>query len=158
MSVRARRLAPALAGALIAVVLATGAVAADPGTKLLDASMTGIPTGGMALDGVAGGGLPWVLDRGDALLFSDGRLQVSVSHLVLASGPKAGTNPFSTGVAIVACNGGAKTVMSGPVPYSADGNAMVNARVDLPSSCLAPAVFFAGETPNGPLWFAVTGR
>jgi hypothetical protein len=157
MSARARRLAPAIAGALIAVVLATGAVAADPGTKLLDASMTGIPTGGMALEGVSGGGLPWVLARGDAKLFSDGRLQVSVSHLVIATGPKAGTNPITSGVAIVACNGGAETVTTAAVPYSPEGDAMINTRVELPSPCLAPAVFFAGQTPSGPLWFAVTG-
>jgi hypothetical protein len=158
MSVRLRRLAPAVAGALIAVALATGVATANPGTKLLDASMTGIPTGGMMLEGVAGGGLPWVLARGDARLFADGQLQVSVSHLVIATGPKAGTNPIPTGRAIVVCNGGTSMVMSGLVPYSPEGNAMVNTRVDLPSTCLAPVVFFAGQTANGPLWFAVTGN
>lgn len=157
MSVRARTLAPAVIGALVAVVLAAGAATANPGTKILDASMTGIPTGGMALEGVAGGGLPWVLDRGDAKLFADGRLQVSVSHLVIATGPKAGTNPIAMGRAIVSCNGGADTVMTGLVPYSPEGNAMINTKVTLPSQCLAPVVFFAGQTGNGPLWFAVTG-
>ena len=157
MSPRVRRLAPAVCGALIAVVLATGAAAADPGTKILDASMTGIPTAGLALEGVAGGGVPWVLDRGDARLFADGRLQVSVQHLVLASGPLAGTNPIPTGRAIVACNGGATKVMSGPVPYSADGNATVDTQVVLPSPCLGPVVFFAGQTAGGPRWFAVSG-
>jgi hypothetical protein len=153
MSVRVRHLAPAVAGALIAVALVAGAAAADPGTRLLDASMTGIPTGGLAIDGVAGGGKPWVLDRGSAKLSADGRLQVSVQHLVLENG----TNPISMGRAIVACNGGADVVMSGLVPYSPEGNAMVNTRVSLPSPCLAPVVFFAGQTANGPLWFAVTG-
>ena len=154
---RVLRLAPALAGALIAVALAASATTADPGTKLLDASMTGIPTGGLALEGVAGGGIPWMLDRGDARLFADGRLQVSVRHLVLAAGPLAGTNPIPTGRAIVACNGGADVVMTDVVPYSAEGDAMVDAQVSLPSTCLAPAVFFAGQTPGGPRWFAVTG-
>jgi hypothetical protein len=157
MSMRVHRLLPAAIGAVVAVVLAAGAATADPGTKLLDASMTGIPTGGLALEGVAGGGIPWVLDRGDAKLFANGRLQVSVRHLVLASGPLAGTNPIPTGRAIVACNGGAATVMTDLVPYSADGNATVNTRVDLPSPCLGPVVFFAGQTAGGPRWFAVTG-
>jgi hypothetical protein len=157
MPARVRYLGPAVAGALIVVVLAAGAAAADPGTKMLDASMTGIPAGGPTLEGVAGGGLPWVLDRGDARLFADGRLQVSVRHLVLASGPLAGTNPIPTGRAIVACNGGATTVMTDTVPYSADGNATVDAQVDLPSPCLGPVVFFAGQTAGGPRWFAVSG-
>ena len=154
---RARRLAPAFAGALLAVVLAAGAATADPGNKLLDASLTGIPTGGLALEGVAGGGVPWVLDRGDARLYADGRLQVSVRHLVLAAGPLKGTNPIATGRAIVTCNGGAVRVMSDLVPYSPEGDAMVEAMVDLPMPCLGPVVFFAGQTGGGPRWFAVTG-
>jgi hypothetical protein len=160
MSFRTRRLvrlAPALAGALVAIVIAAGSVAADPGTKLLDASMTGIPTGGLALLGVSGGGIPWRLDRGDAKLFADGRLQVSVRHLVLATGPLEGTNPLTMGRAIVACNGGSSIVMSGLVPYSPEGDAMVETTVVLPMPCLAPVVFFAGQTGAGPRWFAVTG-
>lgn len=152
-----RRVWPALIGAAIATVLTVGSVAADPGTKVLDASMTGIPVAGQTLLGVAGGGLPWHLDRGDARLFADGRLQVSVQGLVLAAGPAEGTNPIPTGRAIVVCGGGTATVMTDTVPFSSDGNAMVDATIDLPSPCLAPVVFFAGQTGAGPRWFAVTG-
>jgi hypothetical protein len=154
---RHARRAPAILGALAAVVIAAGSAAADPGTRLLDASMTGIPTGGVSLLGVSGGGSPWRLDRGDAKLFMDGRLQVSVRHLVLAAGPLEGTNPIPTGRAIVACNGGASIVMSDTVPYSTKGDATVQTRVALPVPCLAPVVFFAGQTGGGPRWFAVTG-
>lgn len=157
MRTRVAQLVPALAGAALAIALLSGTVAADPGTKMLDASMTGIPTGGLSLLGVSGGGIPWVLDRGDAKLFADGRLQVSVQHLVLASGPLAGTNPVPTGRAIVVCGGGTATLMTDTVPFSADGDATVQARIDLPSPCLAPVVFFAGQTGAGPRWFAVTG-
>ena len=152
-----RHVRPALLGATIATVLAVGSVTADPGTKLLDASMTGIPTAGQTLLGVAGGGVPWVLDRGDARLFADGRLQVSVRHLVLAAGQLAGTNPIASGRAIVDCGGGTSIVMTDLVPFSPDGDAMVNTTVALPSPCLAPVVFFAGQTGAGPRWFAVTG-
>jgi hypothetical protein len=157
MATRAQRLAPAIVGALLAVGLVSGAAGADTGTKILDASMTGIPTGGMVLEGVSGGGIPWKLDRGDARLFSDGRLRVSVRHLVLAAGGAAGTNPVPFGRAIVTCNGGASTTMTDLVPYSPEGDAMVEAMVDLPSPCLGPVVFFAGQTGNGPRWFAATG-
>lgn len=158
MSIRIHvaRLAPALAGAALAAALTTGAATAGPGTKLLDASMTGIPQGGLVLDGVAGGGIPWMLDRGDARLFADGRLEVSVRHLVLASGANAGTNPIPTGRAIVAC-AGVDPILTDTVPYSPEGNATVETHVDLPAPCLAPVVFFAGQTGAGPRWFAVTG-
>ena len=152
-----RRVRPAVLGAVIATILAVGGATADPGNKILDASMTGIATGGQSLLGVAGGGLPWVMDRGDARLFADGRLQVRVDNLVLGAGAAIGTNPIPFGRAIVACNGGATLLMTGLVPYSPEGDARVNTWVDLPSPCLAPVVFFAGQTGAGPRWFAVTG-
>jgi hypothetical protein len=47
--------------------------------------------------------------------------------------------------------------MADTVPYSAEGDAHVSTTVSLPSPCLAPAVFFAGQTGTGPRRFAVTG-
>jgi hypothetical protein len=82
---------------------------------------------------------------------------VSVWHLVLAAGPLEVTNPLPTGRAIVACGGGSSIVMSGLVPFSPEGDAMVEATMVLPMPCLAPVVFFAGQTGGGPRWFAVTG-
>jgi hypothetical protein len=152
-----RRVRPAVIGAAIAIALAAGTVAADPGTKVLDASLAGIETGGQSLLGIPGGGLPWVLDRGDARLFADGRLEVTVDNLVLAAGGAIGTNPIPTGRAIIVCNGGADVVMTDVVPFSPEGDAQVHATLALPSPCLAPAVLFAGQTGAGPRWFAVTG-
>ena len=66
-----------------------------------------------------------------------------------------GTNPIRNGRAIVAC-GGAPAASSPIVPFSEAGNAEVDTIVNLPSPCLAPAVFFAGVLPNGAeRWFAV---
>jgi len=147
---------------LAALALGTGAATAAPGHhhKVLDARMTGIPASmaGLTLFGVTGGGLPWSLDRGTAKLFSDGRLEVDVHHLVLAGGPPSifGTNPIPTGQAILTC-AGSVAAMSTAVPFSSTGDARVRMQVDLPSSCLGPVVFFAGITGNGPRWFAITG-
>ena len=41
------------------------------------------------------------------------------------------------------------------VPYSREGDALIDTVVSLPDPCLAPIVFFAGITPNGDRWFAV---
>jgi hypothetical protein len=107
--------------------------------------------------GLQGGGVQWALDKGDARLFTDGRLQVEVQGLVFASGPNAGRNTVPTGEAIVSCNGGSTLIASSAVPFSTDGDATVSEQIALPTTCLAPAVFFAGLTGNGPRWFAATG-
>jgi len=137
------------------LVLAFGSVAstAAGGPKVLDARMVGIPTPSLALQGLAGGGAAWFLDDGRAMLFADGRLHVEVDHLVLANG----TNPIDNGRAVVTC--GSLPAASSPiVPFSDAGDAEVDTRVDLPTPCLAPAVFFMGVLTNGAeRWFAVTG-
>jgi hypothetical protein len=132
--------------------LAIGSVAttAAGGPKILDARMAAIPTPGLVLQGVTGGGLPWVIDEGSAKLFADGRLEVEVNGLVLAS---TLANPVTAGRAIVTCNG-APVASTSTVPFSPTGDAEVSATVALPSPCLAPAVFFTTGTDR---WLAVTG-
>ena len=149
---RSIRLAIAIA-ALSALMLGSVASTVAGGPKILDAQMTGIPTGGLGLHGLVGGGAPWRLDAGKAKLFADGRLEVEVEGLTLLNG----TNPIANGRAVVTCSSVA--VASSPiVPFSPAGNAEVATRVNLPSPCLAPAVFFSGVLPNGAeRWFAVTG-
>ena len=139
--------------ALAALVLGSVSATVAGGPKVLDARMAGIPTGGLALHGIAGGGVPWVIGEGRAKLFADGRLQVEVRGLVLASN---GTNPVGTGRAIVTCSSVAVD-STDAVPFSPAGDADIDTIVDLPSTCLAPAVFFAGVTGAGDRWFAVTG-
>ena len=154
-----RRVRPALVAALSASLVIAGAtVAATGGQKLIDSPLVGIPTGGLVIDGVAGGGAPWVIDGGHAQLRADGRLHIEVQGLVLApgTGANAGINPIATGVGIVTCVGN-PAIVTGAVPFSRAGDAQVDTRVSLPADCLAPTVFFAGVTGAGPRWFAVNG-
>jgi hypothetical protein len=139
--------------ALAAVALGTVATTSAGGPKVLDARLTGIPAGAPTLHGLTGGGAPWIIDDGRAKLFADGRLEVDVQGLTLLNG----LNPIDNGRAIVTCNSVA-VARSAIVPFSDAGDALVTTRVDLPSPCLAPAVFFAGITATGAeRWFAVTG-
>jgi hypothetical protein len=136
--------------------LAIGSVASTVagGPKVLDGRMVGIPAGAPTVQGLIGGGAAWVIDDGRAKLFADGRLQVDVEGLVLASN---GTNPIANGRAIVTCNSVA-AASSPVVPFSATGDATVSTTLSLPSPCFAPAVFFVGVLPTGAeRWFAVTG-
>src|SRR5512136_2096283 len=111
----------ALGGALLLAGTVSGG---SGGAKLLDASMAGIPTGAAGMfPGLQGGGVQWMLDKGDARLFTDGRLQVSVEGLVFAAGPNAGRNTVPMGEAIVSCNGGSTLIASSAVPFSPEGGA-----------------------------------
>jgi hypothetical protein len=121
------------------------------GRKVLEATMTGLPVPGTIVAGITGAGAPWVIDKGEAQLFEDGRLRVEVEGLVIPG--RVPPNPVDFGKAVVSCNGvfADDTAL---VPFSDEGDAVVDGVVVLPSPCQAPAVFF---TSPGGGWFAVTG-
>lgn len=137
-------------GLLVALTAATVSTTSAGGRKVLDSTMAGLPTGSLLMDGLTGGGVPWSIDNGRVLLFADGRLHVEVEGLVITS---SGVNPVATGKAVVTC-GGVPVAETATVPFSPTGDAEVDAVVDLPSPCLAPAVFFTNATSR---WFAVSG-
>jgi hypothetical protein len=145
-------------GALLALVavLAAGAgtAAADSGGKILDTRLAGLRTPGMVIAGVTGAGHAWAVEDGNAKLFADGRVRVSIEGLVLTP---EGTNPVANGRVVVSCNGGGagNVIQSGLVPLSVPGgDAEFAGTFDLPSPCLAPTIFFT--SPAG-TWFAVSG-
>ena len=140
--------------ALAALVLGSVASTTAGGAKVLDARMAGIPSGAPTLHGLTGGGVAWSIEEGRTMLFSDGRLHVEVQGLVVAA---SGVNPIATGRAVLTCSSVA-AARSPIVPFSPAGDAEVNTVLDLPPTCLAPAVFFVGITATGAeRWFAVTG-
>jgi hypothetical protein len=133
---------------VLAVASTTAAVAG--GRKVLDSTMTGLPTGSLVLNGLTGGGVPWSIADGRVQLFADGRLHVDVEGLVITA---TGTNPVTSGKAVLTCSN-TPVAETGTVPFSAAGDATIDAVIDLPAQCLAPAVFFTNATGR---WFAVTG-
>jgi len=120
---------------------------------------------GTPVRGLAGGGLPWQIDRARGELRSDGRLEVRVEGLVLARKAPVppnlqGTNPIPQFRAVVSCltpaspvNG--ENVATDPFPASPQGDARVRTTIALPDPCIAPIVFVTSPTEQ---WFAVTGR
>ena len=135
---------------LVVLTAATVATTSAGGRKILDSTMAGLPTGSLPLDGLTGGGVPWSIDEGRVLLFADGRLHVEIEGLVITA---TGVNPVTIGKAVVTC-GGAPVAETSTVPFSATGDAEINAVVSLPSPCLGVAVFFTNATSR---WFAVSG-
>jgi hypothetical protein len=105
--------------------------------------------------GIPGGGLPWRLREADGELHRDGRLRLRVRGLVLAAGPKAGTNPIPTFRGIVSFEGAAP-IFTAPVPASSAGDAEIHARLTLPDPGFAPIIFVGAGAAA--VWFAVTGN
>ncbi|MGZ4385314.1 MAG: hypothetical protein ACXVZO_00165 [Gaiellaceae bacterium] len=97
--------------------------------------------------GVAPGGVPWVLEHGDARLRADGRLNVEIEGLVIPSLGTAG--PVTSVSASLYCGADAMTAAAATtvaVPLSQHGDAEISTRISLPSSCLAPILVV---NPNG---------
>lgn len=165
-------LVPLLALALGAVLIAPAVgLGGDDGRKVVDANVLAPVTepyigATNSIRGIAGGGLPWQLESGDADLRAGGRLHVDVEGLVLAQRAPVpanlqGTNPFAQFKAIVSClttTGGSATtanISTAPFDVTSTGDGELDTTVALPSPCFAPIVFVTAPTGA---WFAVTGH
>ncbi len=120
------------------------------------------------INGVPGGGRPWVLEEGSGKLQANGRLDIKVRGLIIpaSEGPQFGVNPVAFFRAIVSCmsldefgdptiintltQNGAEVMIGNP----RNGDARIKEVIDLPNPCLAPIIFVT--SPTG-AWFAVTG-
>ncbi len=122
--------------------------------------------GNNPIRGISGGGLPWVLDSVEGELKENGKLEIEVEGLIIpavAGVPPGigGTNPVPAFKGAVSCltmqSGQVMTVnvFTGEFPASPEGDAEIEAMLDLPDPCIAPIVFVT--SPNN-MWFAVTGN
>lgn len=117
--------------------------------------------------GVAGGGLPWVLDEAKVELDRDGKLEVEVEGLIIPAVEGFGNNPVPFFRAIVSClsvdEGGNVVTVNVMTTNDAEvmegdplnGDAKIETDIELPSPCIAPIVFVT--SPEGS-WFAATGQ
>jgi hypothetical protein len=113
--------------------------------------------------GINGGGIPWEITAAEGELSSNGKLEVRVVGLVLAT---THANPVATFKATVSCQSivaGAAAVVNvstDPVPATqgpaaaGGGNARIEAQLSLPHPCIGPIVFVGNA---GGAWFAATG-
>lgn len=116
---------------------------------------------GTPVRGLHGGGLPWVITSGEGEVDSAGNVQVEVTGLVLANTPPVPpnlrlTNPVPNFRAVVSCldtRGNPVNVSTGLFPASPQGNAEIEATVQLPRPCRDPIVFV---TSPGLAWFAMS--
>jgi hypothetical protein len=154
-----------VAGALLAAtaLVASSASASDtssapsagngPRSDILRAPLQGSILSDPPLFGLVRGGAPWVISDGSARLRANGDLTVEVEGLII---PTRGNNPLATLSATVVCNG-TPLPPTAPVPFSAAGDAELEARVSLPDRCLAPVVL-VNPLSNAGTYIAATGR
>jgi hypothetical protein len=146
--------------------LSAGAVAHDSRSLESD-SMVGLPAAlvGTAspVRGLNGGGLPWKIGASSVEVKASGKVEVSFHDLVFAAGPNVGKNTVATMKVVVSCltDSGVTVNVSTPTfpvtvatATDAGGDGMVEAKLALPSPCIAPIVFVTTTTDR---WLAVNG-
>jgi len=131
------------------------------GNAVLDASLAPSQTTDPSFHGVAPGGLPWVLNRGEVELKRKGRLELRVRGLVIPVAPANGTTgPVTTISASLYCGADSDSTAAdttAAVPITSNGNARIrDDSFNVPSTCLAPVILVH---PNGDLthYIAVSG-
>jgi hypothetical protein len=108
--------------------------------------------------GLGGGGIPWRIDEGRGELRRDGRLDIRVRGLVLAT---THANPIAAFRGVVSCQviaadgtPGFLNVATADFPATPTGDADIEAMLELPTQCFAPIIFVTNTAGR---WFAVTG-
>lgn len=146
MSFRLRTVLPIAAMVAVAALATPGAASAtdddwSDARPLLRSGLVGSTPApaGPTLFGITPGSAPWVLDKGRARVERNGHVEIRFRGLVIPTAPANGTNPVPQISASVVCNG---TVADTTrlFPFAKDGDARISDDLDLPDTCLAPAV------------------
>jgi len=141
----------------LAIGISQYASAADP---VIKASLRACPTG-TAIGDVGSCGKIWKIGSGEAMLHSDGKLSIQVKGLVLndaSTGDSNGTADGVTHVVGAVLCAGAVAAQTEWSPLSKDGTARINAKVSLPTACIAPTLVVR-EVWDGKVggWLAAAG-
>ena len=158
MRVTRRSLVLAAAAAATLIPASSAVAHDDHGSShrahdLLRAPIAGSLTTDPTIFGVAPGGAPWVIDKGNARVRTDGRIDVRVEGLIIPRGDN--TNPVPRLSASLACNG-MVVGTTRTVPFSKAGDARIHDKIRVPRRCIAPVVML---NPNGnaAVYIGITG-
>jgi hypothetical protein len=106
-----------------------------------------------AINGVAPGGAPWILSRGEVRVRDNGRMDVRIQGLQIPRNGGA-DNPIPAIDAVLYCSGVA-TADSGPQPMTVpDGDARFRAYLSVPKHCDAATVLISPSTAVGKAYIA----
>jgi hypothetical protein len=132
---------------VVAGTLAAGAWADDNGAVLISTLIGSTPN--QVIGGVNSGGLPWNVAHGQVTLHRNGKLNMELDGLVLASLGTPG--PITQVSASLVCGGSGGTVAgtTAAVSLTVAGNAHIHDKVSVPSSCIAPVILVRVGAVNG---------
>lgn len=154
MQLRSR---PVLIGSAVMAVLALSpspALAGDgSGDDLIREDLVPSLTTDPPINGVAPGGAPWVIDRGEVRVRDDGRMDVRIEGLQI---PRAGgeDNPIGSITAVLYC-GGMRVADSGAQPMSIpEGDARFRVDVAAPDHCDMATVLISPTPAAGRVYIA----
>jgi hypothetical protein len=99
--------------------------------------------------GVQSGGAPWTVQHGSAGLNVDGQLHVELKNLILPQLGNAGSVTSVSASLVCGGSGGTVVATTDAVPLSSDGNAEIEARIDISSACFAPIVLVRAAAFSG---------
>ena len=146
----------ALIGRMLLAVglLGLNAMADDGnGDRVFAAHLVGSAVG-EHVAGVPSGGAPWKVAVGEAIVASNGKVEIIIRGLLISSGTGVNTvGPVTMVNASLVC-GDVVAATTKAVPLSTAGNALIQDTITVPSPCIAPAVLIrVAATTTG----AVTG-
>jgi hypothetical protein len=118
--------------------------------KLFRSGLVGNVLTDPPIHGVNRAGAPWVLDKGSVKLSRNGRFDLRVKGLVLASNGTTGTVTMIAAHFFCAPDSTVAAFTTGPVPLASDGDARIRQTVTVPSRCLAPVVLVRIQGAAGP--------
>jgi hypothetical protein len=136
------KLAVGMIGGAAALVLALSPSAAlahhghhhHHGHNLLRGDLTPSMPTDAAINGVAPGGLPWIISRGEVRVRDNGRMDVRIEGLQIPRNGGA-DNPLATVDAVLYCSG-AMVADSGPQPMTIPGgDARFRVQLMVPKTC-----------------------
>jgi len=107
---------------------------------------------GEVVAGVPSGGAPWTVARSEVNVNSNGKFEVEVKGLLIATGTLANTvGPVTMVMASLIC-GDVDAADTASVPLSSSGDAKIHDTIKVPSPCIAPAVLVRiAATTSGPV-------
>jgi hypothetical protein len=148
------RLATVGTFSVLALALSPAAALADGGDDLIDADLTPSLPGDAAINGVAPGGLPWVIDRGEVRVRDSGRMDVRIEGLQIPRTDGTEDNPVPFIVAVLYC-GGSPLADSGPQPMTVpEGDAEFRVWLRVPEQCDMATVLISPSTAVGARYIA----
>jgi hypothetical protein len=148
------RLATVGTFSVLALALSPAAALADGGDDLIDADLTPSLPGDAPINGVAPGGAPWVIDRGEVRVRDSGRMDVRIEGLQIPRTDGTEDNPVPSIVAVLYC-GGSPVADSGPQPMTVpEGDAEFRVWLQVPERCDMATVLISPSTAVGARYIA----